>query len=149
MSALERFLLSLADDPLRLAAVAAVVVAVAVVIYHHKPVRFILKSLARNKLRTALTAMATGLFVLLVTLVWSVLWFLDLVTQEKKKDLKAIVTERWQIPSQMPFSYAQPLSEGAARNPGDIRPIDSMTWQFFGGTLDSGAKPTRENMIFF
>src|SRR5205814_8388556 len=114
----------LADDPLRLAGVAALLVAVAGMAYYHKALLFILKSLARNKVRTLLTGLATGLFVLLVTLVWSVLWFLDLVTQEKKKDFKAIVTERWQIPSQMPFSYAQPLSEGAARNPGDIRPID-------------------------
>ncbi len=148
MSEVERFLLSLADDPLRLAGVAAAIVALAAAVYYRKQVLFILKSLARNKLRTTLTALATGLFVLLVTLVWSVLWFLDLVTQEKKKDLKAIVTERWQIPSQMPFAYADALSRGAAAKPGDIRPTDSMTWQFFGGTLEQ-TKPTRENMIFF
>jgi putative ABC transport system permease protein len=149
MTELERVLLSLADSPLRMAGAAAVVVALIALVYYRKAVLFILKSLARNKLRTILTALATGLFVLLVTLVWSVLWFLDLVTQEKKKDLKAIVTERWQIPSQMPFAYAQTLSEGAASKPGDLRPTDSMTWQFFGGTLESGSKPTRDNMIFF
>jgi putative ABC transport system permease protein len=149
MTELERILLSLADNPLRMAGAAAVVVALIALVYYRKAVLFILKSLARNKLRTILTALATGLFVLLVTLVWSVLWFLDLVTQEKKKDLKAIVTERWQIPSQMPFAYAQTLSEGAASKPGDLRPTDSMTWQFFGGTLESGSKPTRDNMIFF
>jgi putative ABC transport system permease protein len=150
MNALERFLLSLADNPLRLAAAAAVLVALAAVAYYHKPMLFILKSLARNKVRTALTGLATGLFVLLVTMVWSVLWFLDLATQARSKDLKAIVTERWQIPSQMPFAYAQPLSEGAPRNEGDIRikPENSMTWQFFGGTLEQ-EKPTRENMVFF
>ena len=121
MSGIERFLLSLADSPLRLAGAAAVVVVLAAVVYYRKAVLFILKSLARNKVRTALTAVATGLFVLLVTMVWSVLWFLDLATQERSKDLKAIVTERWQIPSQMPFAYAQPLSEGAASRPGDIK----------------------------
>jgi putative ABC transport system permease protein len=150
MSGIERFLLSLADSPLRLAGAAAVVVVLAAVVYYRKAVLFILKSLARNKVRTALTAVATGLFVLLVTMVWSVLWFLDLATQERSKDLKAIVTERWQIPSQMPFAYAQSLSEGAATKPTDVRPLDSMTWQFFGGTIDSpDAKPTRENMVFF
>ncbi len=118
--------------------------------YYHKPMLFILKSLARNKLRTALTGLATALFVLLVTMVWSVLWFLDRATQEKSKDLKAIVTERWQIPSQMPFAYAQPLSEGAPRKADDVKiaPENSMTWQFFGGTLEQ-EKPTRENMVFF
>ena len=42
--------------------------------------------------------------VLVVTLVWSILAFLDEVTSEKKSNLKAIVTERWQFPSQMPYS---------------------------------------------
>ncbi len=149
MTDIERFVLSLADSPLRLIATALALVGLVAAVYYRKAVMFIVKSLARNKLRTALTALATGLFVLLVTLVWSVLSFLDLVTQEKKKDLKAIVTERWQIPSQMPFAYAQSLSEGAYSKPGDIRPTDSMTWQFFGGTLESGTKPTRDNMIFF
>jgi putative ABC transport system permease protein len=149
MSGIERFLLWLADSPWRMAGAAAVLVTLAALVYYRKAVMFILKSLARNKVRTILTGLATALFVLLVTMVWSVLWFLDRATQERSKDLKAIVTERWQIPSQMPFSYAQSLSEGAASKPGDIRPMDSMTWQFYGGTLDAGEKPTRENMIFF
>jgi putative ABC transport system permease protein len=148
VTSFERTLLSLADDPLRMAGAAAVLVALTAMGYYHKPLVFILKSLARNKVRTLLTALATGLFVFVVTLVWSVLWFLDLATQERKKDLKAIVTDRWQIPSQMPFEYATPLSEGAYSQPGDIRPDDSMTWQFFGGTLEK-EKPTRENLVFF
>jgi putative ABC transport system permease protein len=149
MSGIEKFLLSLGNDPLRLAGACGIIVALTALVYYRKPLLFILKSLARNKLRTALTSLATALFVLLVTLIWSVLSFLDMVMVEKKKDFKAIVTERWQIPSQMPYSYAQPLQEGAASKPGDVRPTDSMTWQFFGGTIESGAKPTRENMLFF
>ena len=47
----------------------------------------------------------------------------------------------------MPFSYATSLSEGAAEGPDDVRPLDSMTWQFYGGTLDP-EKFTRENVIF-
>jgi putative ABC transport system permease protein len=85
--------------------------------------------------------------VFVVTLVWSILYFLDAVTSEKASNLKAVITERWQIPSQMPFSYAATLSEGAARDPGDIRPLDSMTWQFYGGTLDP-VNRTPENIIF-
>ncbi len=110
--------------------------------------RFILKSLFRNLLRTALTGAATMLLVFIVTLVWTVLYFLHQVTTEKSKDLKAIVTEKWQIPSQMPFSYGAKLADGAARQPGDVVPQDSMTWQFYGGTLDPG-KLTRENIVFF
>lgn len=107
----------------------------------------IFKNLRRNLLRTTLTSLGTLVLVFVVTLVWSVLWFLDRITADKSQNLKAIVTERWQIPSQMPFAYAATLSEAAARNPGDIRPLDSMTWQFYGGTLDPVHK-TRENIVF-
>ncbi|HVS39352.1 MAG TPA: ABC transporter permease [Gemmataceae bacterium] len=125
------------------AASAAVVLLLLVVF--HRPIlfylRFVLKSLFRNPLRTGLTAAATMLLVFIVTLVWTVLWFLHMVTAEKSKDLKAIVTERWQIPSQMPFSYGADLAKF-------VPPPDSMTWQFYGGTLDPG-KLTRENIVFF
>jgi len=85
--------------------------------------------------------------VFVVTLVWSVLSFLDEVTREKSSNLKAIVSERWQIPSQMPMAYATTLTDAAVRRPGDIHPLDSMTWQFFGGTLDPKSR-TRENLVF-
>ncbi|MFO0948507.1 MAG: ABC transporter permease [Planctomycetota bacterium] len=113
-----------------------------------KFVLLIVKNLRRNLLRTILTAMGTIVLVFVVTLVWSILAFLDTAIADKSQNFKAIVTERWQIPSQMPFAYAATLSEGAAKNEGDIRPTDSMTWQFFGGTLDP-VKRTRENLIFF
>ena len=148
MRQLEQFVLSLGDNPFRLAAVAALLLVPAALLYYRKPVVFIAKSLLRNKVRTVLTGMATALFVLIVTMVWSVLYFLDLVTQEKSKDLKAIVTERWQIPSQMPFAYAANLEDGAVSKPTDVRPLDSMTWQFYGGTLDP-VNRTRENTLFF
>jgi putative ABC transport system permease protein len=108
----------------------------------------IAKNLRRNLLRTTLTALATMLLVFIITLVWTILWTLALVTREKEKDLKAIVTERWQIPSQMPFAYASSLIEGAAREPGDIKPEDSMTWQFFGGSIDPN-KLTISSIVFF
>lgn len=107
----------------------------------------ILKNVRRNAVRSTLTAVGTMVLVFVVTLVWSILDFLDKVTAEKTNDLKAIVTERWQIPSQMPFSYADSLSDGAAREAKDVHPLDSMTWQFYGGTVDP-AKKTIENMLF-
>jgi putative ABC transport system permease protein len=107
----------------------------------------ILKNLRRNLLRTILTGLGTVVLVFVVTLVWSVLDFLNKATQEKSQNMKMIVTERWQIPSQMPFSYASTLSEGAARNEGDLRPLDSMSWAFYGGTLDP-TKFSPDNFIF-
>ena len=128
---------------------AEVAIVLALVVWsYRKRFTFVLKSLLRNKIRTALTSMAVFVLVFIVTLIWTVLWFLDNVTREKSQDFKAIITEKWQIPSQMPYSYARPLSDGAAARPGDIKPTDSMTWSFYGGTLDP-AKQTRENIVFF
>ena len=109
-----------------------------------------LKSLRRNLLRTSLTYLASFVLVVVVVMTWSVLHFLGELTSEKAKDLKIIVTEKYQAGGQMPFSYAGPLGEGAARSdhPEDVRPQDSMTWQIYVGTLDS-AKMTRDDQVFF
>jgi putative ABC transport system permease protein len=110
-----------------------------------------LKSLRRNLLRTVLTSLATAVLVMVVTFVWSILAFLDKQTEAKANDFKAIITERYQIPSQMPDSYAATLTEGAPHGPGDYRvnpKEDAMTWAFYGGTIDPG-KLTRESIVFF
>lgn len=107
----------------------------------------ILKNVVRNPLRAALTTLGTMVLVFVVTLVWSVLAFLDKVTEEKSRDIKAIVTERWRLPSMLPYTYAAQLADGAARHPDDVRPMDWMAWQFYGGTLDP-VNRTRDNIIF-
>jgi putative ABC transport system permease protein len=145
---IDDLLMSFLESPWNVLGVALFLCLVVLAVAYIQYTRLIFKNLARNPVRTILTGAATLLLVFVITLIWSVLWLLDLVTAEKNKDFKAIVTERWQIPSQMPFAYAQTLEEGAARNKGDVRPQDSMTWQFFGGTLDK-AKATRENIVFF
>ncbi len=106
----------------------------------------ILKNLRRNKLRTTLTALATMVLVFVVTMIWTVVYFLEAFTEQKSGNLKAVVTERWQMSSQMPLWYVEPLSHGAARKAGDKEPKDSMAWQFYIGTLDA-VKKTRENMV--
>jgi putative ABC transport system permease protein len=112
-----------------------------------KYVLLIFRNVGRNPLRSTLAALVTIVLVFVVTMVWSILWLLDLVTAEKSQNFQVMVTERWAAPSRLPFAYAEPLSRGAARNPGDVQPLDSMTWQFFVGTLDP-TKLTRENMVF-
>lgn len=131
---------------------ALVLVTLMVLIYFHKYFSFVLKSLFRNKLRTILSSVAIFALVMVVTLIWSVVLFLDIVVEDKATDLKAIVTERWQVPSQMPFAYAASLEAGAARSddPSAVRPMDSMTWQFFGGSTEPDpAKRNLENIVFF
>src|SRR5262245_39911635 len=96
----------------------------------------IFKNIRRNLLRTVLTSLGTMVLVLVVTLIWSVLHFLDKAMADKASNFKVIVTERWQIPSRMPLAYAATLRDAAASGPDDIHPKDWCTWQFYGGTLD-------------
>jgi putative ABC transport system permease protein len=170
MKSFDDFLMHFLDDPMNVVAAAVVLLVGIVCVLYRQQVKFVFKSLRRNLLRTGLTGAAIIVLVFVVTLVWSVLWFIDLVTQEKSKDLKAIITERWQIPSQMPLQYASALCEGAppaeigSAEPGklvryekdgqkkegfkvDTRK-DAMTWSFYGGTTDP-AKMTRDNIVFF
>jgi len=154
---LHRMILALPKHPeyrLYLAAglVALAFLLLALVLAFRKYFTFIFKSLFRNKLRTLLSSAAIFSLVMVVTLIWSVLMFLDIVMEDKSTDLKAIVTERWQIPSQMPISYGAALESGAPHpdDPHAVKPTDSMTWQFYGGTTEPDpAKRNLENIIFF
>jgi len=112
----------------------------------------VLKNLFRNKLRTILAGMAIMVLALVVTLVWSILVPLDAFVTEKTTDFKVVVTERWKIPSQMPYAYAASLEEGGYSQPGDIRVEsgNSMTWTFYGGSLEKDKTKVRfENFVFF
>ena len=106
----------------------------------------VFQNLGRNPLRTVLTMLGTMVLVMVVTLIWSILYFLDQQMAEKSNNFKAIISEKWRAPSQMPFAYAAGLRDAGARNPGDIHPLDSMTWSFYGGSTDP--KKTRESMLF-
>jgi putative ABC transport system permease protein len=96
----------------------------------------IFKNLRRNLVRSLLTSAGVMVLVFVITLIWSILGFLDMATSEKSANFKGIVTEKWSIPSQLPFSYANTLENGAAREESDVKPMDSMTWQFFIGSVD-------------
>jgi putative ABC transport system permease protein len=114
-----------------------------------KFLQLIVENSYRNLIRTILTALGTMVLVGVVTLVWSVLEFLQNVTSERNNNIKAIVSEKWSLPSQMPFSYAAGLSEAAADNPSDVRPQDSMTWTFFGASTEKDPKQQSwDNKLF-
>ncbi len=114
-----------------------------------KFLRLILQNLLRNKTRSLLTSAGTMILVFVVTLVWSILSFLQLVMTEKPANIKAIVTEKWRAPSMMPYAYATSLKEGAATEPEHVKPTDSMSWTFFVGFLDPNPKKRSfENFAF-
>ena len=151
MSPIEKALLHFTDDWRNPVGAAAVAAALLVALLYREQTRLVFRSVRRNIGRSALTGLATGVLVLVVTLVWSILAFLDAQTVAKTKNFKAIVTERYQQPSQMPFAYEAPLSEGAPRYKTDyhVDPVkDSMFWSFYVGTLDP-AKQSRSDLLFF
>jgi putative ABC transport system permease protein len=111
---------------------------------------FLFKNVRRNLLRTTLASLAIIVLSLVVTAVWSILVPLDAYLMHRTADIKAIVSERWQVPSQMPYSYAATLERGAPSIPNDItiKDEDSMTWSFYFGTTDP-EKMTSENWVWF
>ena len=60
----------------------------------------IFKNLRRNLVRSMLTSAGVMVLVFVITLIWSILGFLDMATSEKSANFKGIVTEKWSIPSQ-------------------------------------------------
>lgn len=146
MQTLDDLLMAFLADPRNVVAVGVASFLLVVCVVHSRLVRLVFKSLLRNPLRTGLTSAAIVVLTFVITLIWSVLAMLDEATTEKTRNFKAIVSERWQLPSMMPLSYEASLAEGAAANPGDVRPRDYMSWQFYGATTDE--RRTRENMVF-
>lgn len=109
----------------------------------------IFENIRRNLIRTILTALGTMVLVLVVTLVFTILSTLDRITTEKAQNIKGIVTEKWQVPSQMPWAYASGLTEGAAHEEGDVVPQDYMTWGFYFGSIEPDRKKMSfENLVF-
>jgi putative ABC transport system permease protein len=160
---IERTFLEMIHDPVNLTAGLISLIAVfggaAYIIVYPKLFLLGLKTLRRNLVRTLLTGTAIGVLAFMITMIWTVIYFIGLATIERSRDLKIIITERWQIPSQMPMTHGAYLDPGPKGNlmpelrGSDGRPLyygsdDFMIWSFYGGTMDPN-KRTLENMIFF
>jgi putative ABC transport system permease protein len=109
-------------------------------------VLLLVRSLRRNRTRTSLTFVATFVLVFVVCGLWSVLHYLDALLSDQTKAPRLVVSEKWQLASQMPMSYAGSLSLGAARRSDDVRPTDTMTWQVYVGTTEPGS-PSPDNSV--
>ncbi|MCE9530036.1 MAG: ABC transporter permease [Planctomycetes bacterium] len=113
----------------------------------------IIRSLSRNLLRTSLSYLAIFVLVVVIVSVWSVLTFLDGVTAEKESNLKAIITEKNQIPSQMKPSHEAGLKaliqELPAKNQPKLGDDDMMTWAFVGGSLDPKNRTPKNSLFLF
>ena len=115
------------------------------------------KNLRRNLLRTSLTSLAIGVLALMITIIWTIIYFIDLITVERSKDLKIIVTYKWSVPSQIPMTHADYLNPSSPKFLPELvdkygkklyGPNDFMVWSFYGGTTDPN-KITPDTLIFF
>jgi len=118
-----------------------------------KGIVLIFRSLSRNLLRTSLTYLAVFVLVAVVTSIWAVLDFLDFYTSEKESNLKAIVTEKNQIPSQMKPSHEAEFKALVRELPAHLQPRDldedMMTWAFVGGSLDPKNRTPQNSLFLF
>ncbi|WP_020472257.1 ABC transporter permease [Zavarzinella formosa] len=122
-------------------------------IFGRRGMTMILRSLGRNLLRTSLTYLAIFVLVWVVTCVWSVLDFLDKLTQEKDANMKGLITEKYQIPSQMKPSHLNTIKSMLEELPEGQKPENIednlMTWAFVGGTLDPSKRTPMNSLFFF
>ncbi len=113
----------------------------------------ILKSIRRNLLRSSLSYLAIFVMVFVIAVIWSILGFLESQTAARAGNFRALVTDKFQIPSQMPPRYVAELTREVMTLPEAVRPDpvkDIMTWSFVGTSLDPDpAKRSAENIIFF
>ncbi|HMP18185.1 MAG TPA: hypothetical protein PKD72_14270, partial [Gemmatales bacterium] len=75
-----------------------------------KLLKLIFKNLMRNKVRSILTAVAIFMLVAIFTLIATVIGFLDKQMQDQSKDVLAVITERYRIPSRFDRKYMEDIS---------------------------------------
>ncbi|MSQ95307.1 MAG: ABC transporter permease [Gemmataceae bacterium] len=116
-----------------------------------------LKNLRRNLLRTTLTSAAIGVLAFVITMIWTIIYFIDLIQVERSKDFKIIVTYKWSVPSQIPMTHADYLNPSSPKFLPELvdangkklyGPNDFMTWSFYGGTTDPN-KVAPDTLVFF
>lgn len=107
-----------------------------------KLLKLILKNLLRNKVRSILTLLAIFLLVAIFTLIATVIRFLDDQMAEQSKDVLAVITERYRIPSRFDRKYMDDISSTGSILNSSLSNIDGFhgektnIWHFVIFTLD-------------
>src|ERR1051326_5698609 len=113
--------------------------------------QMVFRNITRSLLRTSLIYVAIFVLTFMISGMWSILNFLDKMTEDKEANFKAIITEKHQFPSQMKPAFEQEITDIAMKLPPHLRPVhgtdDIMTWSFVGGTMDI-KNQTKENSLF-
>src|SRR4051812_29075252 len=102
----------------------------------------ILKNLKRNKVRSILTALAIFLLVAIFTLIATVTRFLEDMMKEQSKDVLAIITERYRIPSRFDRKYIDDIRSPGSTLNAKLSAIEGFhaeqtnVWHFVAFSLD-------------
>jgi len=111
------------------------------------------RGLLRSPLRTSLTYLALFVLTLVLSMIYSVLNFIGIVTTEKEANFKAIATHKTIIPSQMPRAHYEQFKQMCHRLPEGMRPEkgddDILAWSFVFGTTDPVTKRPDGNVFLF
>ncbi|HSQ54900.1 MAG TPA: FtsX-like permease family protein, partial [Gemmata sp.] len=113
----------------------------------------ILRGLRRAPLRTALTYLALFVLTFVLCFIYAILALVDNKLTDKEKNFRAIMTEKYTVPSQMPRGYVDKLTDLAMSLPEGERPVngpdDVMSWSFFFGTTDPKTNRPENAMFMF
>src|SRR5215470_13137218 len=77
--------------------VIVIVLGIAYAVTSPKMLLLAVKNLRRNLVRTTLTGLAIMVLVIMITLIWTVIYFLDKSMTEKTANFKLIIMERWKV----------------------------------------------------
>lgn len=102
----------------------------------------ILKNLKRNPLRSILTALAVVVLVVIFSMIWTVVLFLDRAMEARAADVPVVMTERYRFPSRFDRRFLEDVvSSGTAVNT-ELREVKGFDankftlWHFVFVTLD-------------
>jgi putative ABC transport system permease protein len=104
--------------------------------------KLILKNLARNKLRTSLTALAIFSLVAIFTLIATVISFLNAQMTDQTKDVLSLISDRYRIPSRFDQKYMDDIGKPGGFLNSQLHAVDGFhedltnLWQFIVLTLD-------------
>ncbi len=106
----------------------------------------ILKNLRRSKVRSILTVLAVVFLVAIVSMIWTVLRFLNAAMAKKESDIAVVITERYRIPSRFDRRFmndiiqpSSPLNRELEQLPGFDSHLHNV-WHFAVFSLDPEMK---------
>ena len=107
---------------------------------------FVLKNLRRSPLRTFLTSIALVVLVVLFSVIWSILAFLQEAMAQKAADIPVVITERYRIPSRFDRAFMEEIVRPGTRTNTALSEIQGFhsekhnVWHFVVFSLDKDLK---------